>query len=120
MKNLYVFGNEFLEFDNFAGKIAQGLEKNFNIISCKSPDELIYADDEEILILDVVKGAEKTIVIDNPKQIKTRNLISLHDFDLGFFLNLMDEMGIKKNIKIIGVPSKGNKKKILDEVRLCI
>ena len=54
----------------------------------------------EILILDVVKDIKKTIVISDVSQIKTRRLMSLHDFDLGFFLNLMKELGINKKIKM--------------------
>ena len=120
MKNLYVFGNEFLEDDKLARNVSFHLKDSFKIIHCTSPDELMEAEDAEIIILDVVKGIEKTIIINDPAQIKTRSLISLHDFDLGFFLNLMKEMGIKKKVKIIGIPAEGNTELIASEVKLCI
>ena len=46
--------------------------------------------------------------------------MSLHDFDLGFFLSLMKELGINKKIKIIGIPENGNIKEIADGVKACI
>ena len=119
MKNLYVFGNEYLEYDKFAREIAKQI-KNVNIINCRSPDELLEINDNEILILDVVKDIKKTIVISDVSQIKTRRLMSLHDFDLGFFLNLMKELGINKKIKIIGIPENGDIKEIADGVKACI
>src|SRR3989344_2623653 len=119
MKNLYVFGNEYLEYDKFAREIAKQI-KNVNIINCRSPDELLEINDNEILILDVVKDIKKTIIINNISQIKTRKLMSLHDFDLGFFLSLMKELGINKKIKIIGIPENGDIKEIADGVKACI
>ena len=115
MKKLYVFGNEYLEGDNFALKISKSL-KSHEIVYCTSPDDLLSADEKEIVILDVVKGIKKTILIEDIKQISTRKIISLHDFDVGFFLSLMQGMGINKKIKIIGVPQQGNEKKTANEV----
>ncbi|MBS3105223.1 hypothetical protein J4234_03135 [Candidatus Woesearchaeota archaeon] len=108
MRNLYVFGNEYLEDDNFGHKVAQHLKKKFKIVTCYSPETLLDAGEKEIIILDVVKNAEKPIIIDDISKLKTNKIISLHDFDLGFFLNLMNNMGIKRKIKIIGIPAKGN------------
>lgn len=117
MKDIYVFGNEFLEFDNFALEVAKALDKKFNIIRCTSPDDLLSSDDGKIVILDVVKGARKPMLIEDVSKIKSKNMLSLHDFDLGFFLNLMKEMGIKRKIKIIGIPDKGNAAKTAVEVK---
>lgn len=126
MKNIYVFGNEYLEGDNFSYKVVGELKENkefnsqFNIIFCRDPDILMEVDDNEIIILDVVKDIKEPVLINNVSRIKTRNLISLHDFDLGFFLNLMKEMGINKKIKIIGVPQEGDIKKIADKIETFI
>ena len=120
MKKIYVFGNENLEEDKLSTGVGRLLSKKFKIIHCRSPDELLEAEEDEILILDVVKGIKGPIVIEDISQIKTNKMLSLHDFDLGFFLNLMKEMGINKKIKIIGVPAKGDIKEIAKRAEACI
>ena len=144
VKKIYVFGNEYLEFDSFAGKVAEKLKNDFNIVHCRSPDDLIDVNDvvchsgagkqccgkgigaaggensekeTEMIILDVVKDIKEPIIITDPKQLKTRNILSLHDFDLAFFLNLIRELGEGKKIKIIGVPQKGDVEEIVKKVR---
>ncbi len=119
MKCIYVFGNEYLKEDNLALKIAKRL-KNFKLVICRSPDELLEAKGKEILILDVLKNVKKPLLIKDISQIKTRKIISLHDFDLGFFLKLMGKIKDNKKIKIIGVPSHGNPSKLAKEVKACI
>ena len=98
MKTLYVFGNEFLEDDKLAGIVSKDSKGKFHIEHCRSPDDLLDAEGD-ILILDVVKGIKEPVMIENISKIKSRNLMSLHDFDLGFFLKLMKGMGINKRLK---------------------
>ena len=116
MKTLYVFGNEYLKDDSFAAKIAKLLNKRMRIINCTSPEILLDSEEKEILILDVVKKIKKPIIIKDISRIRTNKMISLHDFDLGFFLKLMEAMGINKKIKIIGIPTDGNAGVISKEV----
>lgn len=113
-KTLYVFGNEHVGNDGFAQTIAKEM-KGFDVQHCRSPDDLLDAQGD-ILILDVVKGIQEPIVIEDISQLKTRKMVSLHDFDVGFFLNLMNGMGIGKKIKILGVPEQGNGKNLAKKV----
>jgi Ni,Fe-hydrogenase maturation factor len=118
MKKLYVFGNEYLQEDSLARIVSNHLH-NVELVHCRSPEDLLDVDGE-IVILDVVKGITKTIIITDVNQLKTRNIISLHDFDLGFFLKLMESIGEKKTIKIIGIPMIGDSKIIALEVEQCL
>jgi Ni,Fe-hydrogenase maturation factor len=117
MKKLFVFGNEYLKGDSFALQVADHLKNECETIHCRSPEDLFDVDDEEITILDVVKGINRPVLITDIDKIKTRSLISLHDFDLGFFLKLMKKMGLKKIVRILGVPESGNSLNIANGVR---
>lgn len=111
VKKLYVFGNEYLEGDKLSREVSEYLG-DCKIVHCRSPDELLEAEEDEIFILDVVKNIKEPVIIDDVNKIKTSKMVSLHDFDVGFFLNLIKEMGIDKKIKIIGIPQQGNVKEI--------
>ncbi len=116
MKPLYVFGNKYLPQDNFALAVAQRLQNKYDIHFCTAPDDLLEAADEQIIILDVVKGIHKTIIIRDIAQIKTRNILTGHDVDVGFFLTLLHEIGRAKKIVIVGIPQQGDAEKISQEV----
>lgn len=116
-KLVFVFGNEFLEEDNFAFKVGKKMENKFNMVYCKSPDEILECNNKSIVILDVIKNINKPVIIKDISRLNTRKIISLHDFDVAFFLNLMKKMGIKKNIKIVGIPTKGSADGIAKEVQ---
>jgi len=115
---LLAFGNEYVEQDNLAIEISKELKlDNIEVKRCYSVDELYdYQDYERIFILDVVKDIEKTMLITDIDRIKGHKLYSLHDFDLGFFLKLMSSLGMLKEIKIIGIPQKGNKEAIKEDI----
>ncbi len=125
MKTLYVFGNEYLKDDAFAKDVAKEIVKTaknklkdeLNIKLCAHPEILLGAKEDEILILDVVKDIKKPMLITDVSQLKSRKLVSFHDFDVGFVLQLMKSLGTDKKIKIIGIPQQGDAKKIADEVK---
>ncbi len=116
LKHLYVFGNEYLESDSFAKEMAEELKEKARITSCTTPDLLLDAEEEEIIILDVIKNVKETTVITDAAQLKINKLVSMHDFDLAYFLELMKQLGMAKKIKIIGIPESGDKKKIVKEI----
>jgi hypothetical protein len=115
-KKIYVFGNEYLENDNFAGKVAGQLH-DVELVYCRSPDELLEAEGD-ITILDVVKNIKEPMMISDVSRLKVNNMMSLHDFDLGYFLNLMRELDMNKNIKIIGIPMNGIARDVAEKVDL--
>jgi len=109
---IYCFGNEFLENDSLAKELADEIVlPDIKFIKCNSPEE-IFLEEENITILDVVENINKVILIEDIDQLKDNHISTLHDFDLSFFLRLKKEIGEINDVKIIGIPMKGNKKKI--------
>ena len=108
-------GNEFILEDSLAKKIGRELKnKGFDVLNLENSYQLIenLQSDEKIIILDVVENLDnvKFVDIDNLSQNK---ILTLHDLDSCFFLKLF---GKKKDIKIIGIPQKGNFEKIKNMV----
>ena len=117
MKTVLCFGNEFLKEDSLAKELADELKiPNVKFIKCDSMNDILETKGD-IIIMDVVKGIDKPIIINDINQLKTNKLYSLHDFDLGFFLKLMKETGKIKSINIIGIPQKGDKEEIKEEIK---
>jgi len=114
---MYVFGNEHLPEDAFALKVADHLRlQGVSIVHCTTPESLLEAEEDELIILDVVKDLAEPAVID-PDRIRTNRMMSLHDLDVGHIIELGQAMGIIKKLKIIGVPQKGNPQKIAEQVK---
>ncbi|NQU78481.1 hypothetical protein HQ545_01805 [Candidatus Woesearchaeota archaeon] len=122
MLYLLCFGNPYLEDDNLALKIADDMIDDkipgIEIVKCVSPEEVLHYTGKDFFILDVVKDLDDVILINDIDKLKANNLVSLHDFDLGFFLKLMKETGKIEKVNIIGIPQKGSvediKKKVIN------
>ncbi len=68
---------------------------------------------QELVLLDSVQGLEKVRVLrDLSKLRQPDRAFSLHDYDLGAQLMLMDKFGLLGKTTIIGVPQSGDEKKI--------
>ncbi len=120
MLYLLAFGNPYLKEDNLALELADLIiadkVKGIEVIKCVSPEEVLQYTDKEFYILDVVKDLHEVRVFNDIDKINARNLVSMHDFDLGFFLKLMKETGKIDTVNIIGVPQEGDLKELKDEV----
>ncbi|MDO8740779.1 MAG: hypothetical protein Q7J54_04390 [Candidatus Woesearchaeota archaeon] len=118
MTAVLCFGNEFLENDSLAKKIADEIKlEGFEFIKTDNVDDILnYANSDELYILDVVENIRKTVLIKNIDDLKSSKICTLHDFDLGFYLKLMKEIGKIKEIRIIGIPQEGNTEEIKKEV----
>jgi len=121
--NRYIlaFGNPFIEGDTLALDLAEYFQKNpishHEFIKCITPDEIIQYTDKEFFILDVAKGIKEITIITNPDQLEANNLVSLHDFDLGFFLKLAKEMDKLSSINIICLPMDINIKIAIEKIK---
>ena len=121
------FGNPFVKGDDAAQKIAgkarEGRLKGMKFVSCGSPEELFAYARKDFVILDVVKGIKKPVVIKDLRELEETKLVSLHDFDLAFFLKLVEKLGLKAGklgVTIVGIPANakiGDVKPILLKLR---
>lgn len=118
MNTVLCFGNPHIKGDSIAIELAKELKvTNFEFIISMYPDEIYnYKNVDEIYLMDVVKGLDKVTLITDLNQLKIKQPISLHDFDLGFVLKLMKATGQLKSIKIIGLPLGVNKEEIKSQV----
>ena len=100
MTKIFCFGNEFIHHDSLAKEITDEI-KEFEIIKCNTPDNLINHENlDNIIIIDVVRGIDKAILITDIDKLRTNKSISAHDLDLGFYHKLYKEMKKINNVKI--------------------
>ena len=113
---IYCFGNEFVYDDALAKSIVDEISyPGVEFVKSNQPEELMN-EEGRIIIIDVVKDIDKVILITDIEQLKSRDLFTLHDFDLGYFLKLMQSMSTLKEVKIIGIPQQGDKEKIKEGI----
>lgn len=117
-KIVLVFGNRDLPCDSFAHKVADHIHlERVRFIRCTVPDTVLdYLDRDNVYILDVVQGISDVILIHNIKDLVAQKALTLHDFDLGSFLLLLDACGTAGKIRIIGIPQSGDFDKIKEKV----
>ena len=116
MITILAFGNEYLQMDSLAKKIAPKLrDRNVKVFMCDSPEE-ITLHKPPIVILDVAEGITKPTLL-KVEQLENSRIYSLHDFDLAYFLKLMKEMNElnEKDITIIALPM--DKEPEIEEIR---
>ncbi len=115
---ILVLGNEFIEEDSFAKEIAKSLSEQHKIIDIKDSfqflDEIQNKEPEnskEIIIIDVVQNLKEVKLL-KIEDLSENKILSAHDMDASFFLQLLNP-----DVKIIGIPQKGDKERILKEIK---
>lgn len=112
-KTIYIFGNPLLNFDNTPFKVLPDLKKELPYINfiTRDPNENLKPDkDGELIIIDTIMDIKDVIAINDINKIKNSPRYSMHDFDLGFNLKLLEKIGKLKKITIFGVPAKIKKR----------
>jgi len=111
---VFVFGSDY-GGDSIAFKVAEDLkhEKEHDFIYSNDPTDLMY--EKNLVIMDACKDLKKARIFRNVSDLAEHNICSLHDFDLGYFLRLANNMGMKKKVTIIGLPMDGDYNKIRDD-----
>lgn len=101
---VYCFGNEFLENDKLAKELADKLKvPGIEFIKCDSVDTLFDVKGT-LYIMDVVRGLKEVTIIKDVDKLKSGKKLTCHDFDLGYFLQLMKKLGKIQEVVIIGLP----------------
>jgi hypothetical protein len=111
------FGTKLVENDDTALKVCELLRNDFagmEFIICDDPSEILEHADGAI-ILDVAKGIDHVQFIDDDL-LKDRDLYTLHDFDLGFFIKLVKGIGGPKT-RILGLPYGKPAQSLLGDVK---
>jgi len=104
MRKVFCFGNDYFKGDEVAKNLISYLEtKDFEFVISDSPMEVLNSN-EEVIILDVVKGISKVRVIDDIDKLELENSVTCHDLDLGFYLKLLKQSGKIQKVTIIGIP----------------
>jgi Ni,Fe-hydrogenase maturation factor len=123
MRYVLCFGNPYIKLDSLAQEIAKkkgqtASQIGLKFISCNSPEEIFFYLDKDFIILDVAKGIRKPVYIDDISVLETSKMVSLHDFDLAFFLKLMQKIQKDKKdaIKIVAIPEKGDERKLSSRI----
>ena len=92
-RKIYCFGNPSIEEDSIALELADDLNERFpqiEFVKCMGPDFLLSLDEKELMIIDAVKGIDKVMVIDDINKICYTKTTTMHDFDLGTSVHLLD------------------------------
>ncbi len=118
MNKILVFGNPYLKGDNLAIRVAKKLKiKDFELVKCSNPDDLLNHDLNTSIILDVAKGIEQVTLFDDIDSLEFSVIFSLHDFDLSYFLKLLKETGKLEKVNIIGIPQMYDEESAVAEVK---
>ena len=118
------FGNPLLKEDNLALKVGKLLEKDldkkkYKVRYAVQVDEILEHNFNKLLIIDVAADLKENQIrlINNINALQSSNICSLHDFDVGFFLKLMKELGRIQQINILAIPQQGSPETIADKVK---
>ncbi len=117
-KIIHIFGNILLPFDILPLKLQPDLQKAFPEIDfvISDPNENIKPINKELVIIDTVLDIKEIKIIKNIDQIQDNQTYSMHDFDLGLNLKLLQKIGQLEKITIFGVPPDMNQKQALEQL----
>lgn len=115
---VYCFGNPLLKEDSLPFLLIPQLREEFpgiEFVEANSPDDI--EEQEKMLILDTAKGITKAAVLNDIDALCSNRACSLHDFDLGMTLKLMQKMGKLKKVQIFCIPMGYSKAKAFAELK---
>lgn len=116
MKYVLCFGNSYIESDGLVVNLVEDFKvEGCEFICCRSPEEILNYADKDFVLLDVAKGINSITLIDDVNKLNFKSMVSIHDFDLNFFLKLYDKLD--KKVRIIAVPVGYDVEKLKKEIK---
>ncbi|MCA9478472.1 MAG: hypothetical protein KC535_04975 [Nanoarchaeota archaeon] len=113
---VFCFGNELVKEDSLAPELADELEiEGYKFVKLTRPEQLLE-EKGHLFLLDVVKGITKVQKL-SIEDLKEKQINTLHDFDLQFFLQLMKKIGTLKEVTILGLPMDAEKEAVKEELK---
>ncbi|MBN1275612.1 hypothetical protein JXA12_04970 [Candidatus Woesearchaeota archaeon] len=115
MRTVLVFGNPHLKDDSLAVQVAQSLDLadvEFRVTA--NLNDLLEARYDAIM--DVAYGVPRVVLLDDLSKLREHRMVSLHDYDVAYFLKLMKAMGRLQRVRIIAIPASYPFGKALEEV----
>lgn len=105
MLTIYAAGNLLLKNDSLPLRIMPVLAKKFPGVKFIEFDPTEnFPEEKELVILDTVVGIKDAVLIKDIAKFEMPTPYSLHDFDLGLTLKLMQKAGLLEKFAIIGIP----------------
>lgn len=106
---VYVFGNPDVAEDNFVYEVVRRLDgkiPNLEFIDVKPGQDLPFAGEDKVTLMDAVEGIDKVGLISESAldKLVLKRSISVHDWDLGFQLKYLKKLGRLGKVTIIGLP----------------
>lgn len=98
---LLCFGNPLLPEDAAALQLRN--VPGCRIKRCNSPEQILQHAGE-FIIVDVVQGLRTARLLKARDVTHRCKAVTLHDFDLGFFLKLLEKLEPQRDINLIGLP----------------
>ena len=117
-KIIHIFGNILLPFDSLPLKLQPELQAALPEIDfvISDPNENIKPINKELIIIDTVLDIDEIKIIKNIDQIQDNPKYSMHDFDLGLNLKILQKIGQLEKITIFGVPPDMDPKLALEKL----
>ncbi|MFH1664189.1 MAG: hypothetical protein ABH986_05285 [archaeon] len=121
-QKILVFGNILVEKDSVPIKILPELRKEFPLIDFMEfdPSENLEKQGKKLVIIDCVQGIKECKRIEGTEKIVSEKVFSLHDFDLGFNLKLLEKTGLLEEVIVFGVPMNFSQKQALNGLKKLI
>ncbi|MGM5488586.1 MAG: hypothetical protein ACQESG_06565 [Nanobdellota archaeon] len=110
-------GNEFIEDDKLCLELADELDMpGITFTKCSIDHFLDAAQTEKKLVILDVADVDTIKRIKDPAYLKERNIVTNHDLDLSFYIQLLHELGKLPELEIIAVPKDIAKGKVRKEI----